>query len=104
MIDLSTLQADVASAVSDLPSQVIYGGQTIAVLLSPVNASDDVDEIGVLQESDLEAVSVATDFNPAPKMRDIVQVKETPTGDPVRYFVERTTRDETALHLFLKRA
>ena len=104
MIDLAKLQADVARAVSDLPGQVAYKGQSVNVSLSPVNKSDDVADEGALNESDLEAVGVLPDFALRPSVRDIVEVIEYVGATPKKYFVDRVTRDESALHLFLRRA
>jgi hypothetical protein len=104
-ISATKMRADVAAAIAaGSDASLLFANQTIPVWLSPVSRSDDVDEIGALQESDIEAVGDLGDFDPVPEVRDVIQIKESSDDNAVRYHVERITRDQSAVHLFLRRA
>jgi hypothetical protein len=102
-ISPNRMRADVAQAIAaGSDASLLFAGQIIPVAVSPVNQSDDVDDDGVMNEADVEAVGVVTNFQTAPEVRDIVQLVE--GGVASKYHVDRITRDESAIHLFLRRA
>jgi len=96
------MRADVAAAIAaGSDASLLFANQSVPVWLSPITASRDVGDLGILHEADVEAVAVLGAFNPEPNVHDIVEVVNPQGALPIKYWVERIIRDESALHIFL---
>jgi hypothetical protein len=97
------MAADVAAAVADWTSTLVFNRREISGTVSPISDGDNIDADGILQTADIEFVAALSGFasdrdGPVlPAVRDVVSV------DGKSYYVESKTVDPAAVTLRLKR-
>lgn len=98
-INLTSLRADLAAMRDDLPSSLVWSGQTISVTASPVMRSNDVSAEGVFSVREIEAYAVITDFTDSviPEPQAVVQV------DGIKYHITERETDPVGVRMMLRR-
>jgi len=91
--------ADLASIISDLPSTMVWLGQTVTCTASPITRTDDVSNEGTLQLHDLEAYVKRADFTDS--ITPGVRAKLTVDG--VGYYVTERELDSVGVRYAMRR-
>lgn len=83
----------------DLPSSLVWSGQTISVTASPVTRSNDVSAEGILSVREIEVVAVIADFagSVIPEPQAVVQV------DGIKYHITERETDAVGVRMTLRR-
>lgn len=98
-MNLQALSADLAVMIADLPSVLVYQGQTATGTRSEITRSDDVAADGIFAVADLQWVGLASELATMPNVRATVAV------DGVNYYIvtRALSPDGVAVTLQLKR-
>ena len=98
-INQTAIAADLRRMIDDVPSTLVWGGNTVEVTATPVTREDDVNGDGTLQVADLEVYAVRADFSSGttPHVRAVVEV------DGVKYHVQEREVDAVGVRLALRR-
>lgn len=98
-ISQASLRADLEAMRDDLPSTLVWSGQTISVTASPVMRSNDVSAEGILSVREIEVYAVITDFagSVIPEPQAVVQV------DGIKYYITDRETDSVGVRMMLRR-
>lgn len=80
-----------------MPSALVYSGQTISCVASPIRRSNDLQDVGEFLGYDIEASFCVADLTALPAVRDTVTI------DSVNYYVEQRDSDSHVCRLTLRR-
>lgn len=107
-IPLVELRAALDEAIAAMPGQMRYKGSVFTCSVSEVEQADDVDEAGILNESETEAVLNRSDLQSVgiPLIRvEQVEIKQSAVdADWTAYHVVNRKVDEISVTLGLMRA
>ena len=79
-LDIDQLRADFAFMVSDLPTTIVYKGQSYSAVVTDLSTEEELEEAGILDGADFEVFINTADFSTLPG----VNAQITIAGEPYR--------------------
>ena len=100
-IDTAILDKHLKAVIADLPVTMIFGLQSVAVMVGDTDRNEEVQDVGYFDNRALRVTIAASDFSPAPDNNDKVTVGGeifrvvnkivSPSGVQVMYDLDRIT-------------